>query len=106
MARRYLLIAFLTLSALVAPALQQEASARVELIDYEAQQVKISFVDNKLTVTGAMGKTLQVFNLIGRVVMTVKIDSPEKTIDLGSLPKGACPVRVGNVTKKISILGR
>jgi len=104
--RHILTISLLTLMLNSMPAFIADASARIELIDVEAQQVKISFRGNVVCVTGAIGKTLHVYNLIGMEVMTVKIDSQEKYIDLSHLPKGAYPVKVGNVSKKINLLGR
>ncbi len=86
------------------PALPAEASSRVELIDIEAQQINIAFRGNTVCVTGAMGKTLHVYNLIGMEVMTVKIDSQEKYIDLSHLTKGAYPVKVGNLSTKINLI--
>lgn len=88
----------------IMPALPAEASSRIELIDVETQQINIAFHNNVVCVTGAMGKTLHVYNLIGMEVMTVKIDSQEKYIDLSHLPKGAYPVKVGNVSKKINLI--
>ncbi len=93
------------LSMTFVPAFVGTAEARVELSEVETQPTKIEQRGTVLVVTGAMGKTLKVYNLIGMEMMTVHIDQAEKRIDISRLPKGVYPVRVGNVTKKISVNG-
>lgn len=87
--------------------MQQEVSARIELSEIEAQQqIKIMQSGKTIIISGAMGKTVTIYNLIGVEVMTVRIDSQEKRIDLSNLGKGIFPVKVGNITKKIHLGGR
>lgn len=96
-------IFLLALSLNFVPALVHEVSARIELVDVESQQIKVTFSDNSLCVTGAAGKVLRVYNILGVPVTTYKIDGNEKTIDLSNLSSGAYLIKVGDVTKKIRL---
>lgn len=103
MTRRLLYITAITASLTFAPALMQQASARVELTELEVQQIQLNQSGKSVTVTGAAGKTLYIYNLVGTLVKSVKIDSNEKRVDLSQLTKGIYPAKVGNVSKKIYI---
>ena len=86
-----------------APAFLSEASARVELSDIETQQPVIRQFGSSLVISGAQGKTVYVYNLIGVQLLAIHVDSYEKRIDLGNLPRGIYPIRIGNYTKKIQL---
>lgn len=88
------------------PSLQNEASARIELSEIDVQPVKIEQRGNSIVISNAQGKTAHIYNLIGVEVLTVRIDSQEKRIDLSHLSKGIYPVKVANVSKKANISGR
>lgn len=85
------------------PVLLNEANARVELTDFEVQQPSIRQSGATLIVSGAVGKTVYVFNLLGIQLSAIYIDSQEKRIDLSTLPRGIYPIRIGNFTKKIKL---
>lgn len=86
-----------------APAFLSEASARIELSDIETQQPVIRQFGSSLIISGAQGKTVYVYNLIGVQLLAIHVDSYEKRIDLGNLPRGIYPIRIGNYTKKIQL---
>ena len=86
-----------------APAFLSKASARVELSDIETQQPIIRQFGSSLVIAGAQGKTVYVYNLIGVQLLAIHVDSYEKRIDLGNLPRGIYPIRIGNYTKKIQL---
>lgn len=86
-----------------APAFLSEASARIELSDIETQQPVIRQFGSSLVISGAQGKTVYVYNLIGVQLLAIHVDSYEKRIDLGNLPRGIYPIRIGNYTKKIQL---
>lgn len=88
------------------PTLQTVASARIEISDIDAQQIKIEQKGNTVVIYNAAGKIAHIYNLIGVEIMTVKIDAAEKKIDLGHLKKGIYPVKVEKVSKKANISGR
>lgn len=69
--------------------------------EQDMQQVQVVVKDGMLNVSGASGQTIQIYNLAGNLVAQVKIDSQEKTLDLGL--KGCYIVKVGKVVRKINI---
>jgi len=105
MAKQILTILSLAMALTFMPCMQNIASARIELSEIE-QPVKIELSGNTLAVSGAQGKMLHIYNLIGVEILVAKIDSNLKYFDLSSLPKGIYPVKVGNISKKISIQNR
>ena len=105
MAKQILTILSFTMALTFMPCMQNTASARIELSEIE-QPVKIELTGNTLAVSGAQGKVLHIYNLIGVEILVAKIDSNLKYFDLSNLPKGIYPVKVGNISKKISIQNR
>lgn len=69
--------------------------------EQDLQQVQITVKDGSLTITGANGQTALIYSLTGTLVAQVKIDSQDKTLDLGL--KGCYIVKVGKVVRKINI---
>lgn len=102
MTKQILTILSLATALTFMPCMQNTASARIELSEIE-QPVKIELTGNTLAVSGAQGKMLHIYNLIGVEILVAKIDSNLKYFDLSNLPKGIYPVKVGNISKKISI---
>ena len=74
----------------------------VEIVENDLQAVSIRLTGNELRITGAAGEMMQIYNVAGVRVMTVKIDSSDKTYNL-NLPKGCYIVKVGKIVRKISI---
>ena len=78
------------------------AGPAVEIVENDLQAVSIRLTGNELRITGAAGEMMQIYNVAGVRVMTVKIDSSDKTYNL-NLPKGCYIVKVGKIVRKISI---
>jgi len=79
------------------------ASAAVEIIENDFQNISISVSDDAvLHVTGAAGQVVHVYNVTGVRVMSIKVDGSDKSYSL-NLPKGCYIVKVGKVVRKISI---
>lgn len=79
------------------------ARAMVEVIEDDLQEVTITMATvSTLHITNAYGMTLDIYNVAGMKVMSVKIDSTDKRYEL-SLPKGCYIVKVGKTVRKISI---
>ncbi|MGI6231288.1 MAG: T9SS type A sorting domain-containing protein [Prevotella sp.] len=75
----------------------------VQIVDNSFQQITISLNNESvLRVTGAAGEVLQIYNVAGVRVLSVRIDSSDKSFNL-NLPKGCYIVKVGKVVRKISI---
>ena len=65
--------------------------------------VTISFQNNRLHVTNAEGKYLEIFNLTGVRSARIRIDSNDKYITL-NLPRGCYLMKVDKIVRKVSIL--
>lgn len=100
MRRLLLLIALFANAMLTLPV--QAANSDMVSVAREAgnEEIHISVAKNAVHVMGAQGKILEVISLIGRHVMTVRIDSPAQKIEL-NLPKGCYIIKVGKVTRKV-----
>ena len=66
------------------------------------QTVQIFLVNGSLHITGGQGQVLEIYNVAGVRVMTARIDSYDKVIDI-NLSKGCYIVKVGKTARKISI---
>lgn len=66
------------------------------------QETTIQVADKNVRVNGGAGLVLEVYKITGEQVMVMRIDSDNKTFRL-NLPKGCYILRVGNVTRKVSI---
>ncbi len=82
---------------------QMSASASIEFIDVNSSSIVIKSGSNYVHVLGANAKTLCVYDLSGKCVKMVKIDSADFRFDLSSLNKGIYLVKVGDVTRKLLI---
>ena len=75
----------------------------IEIIDNDFQQITVTVTSaGVLHVTGANGYVLQVYNVLGVRVASIKVEGNDKRIDL-PLKSGCYIVKVGNVVRKISI---
>jgi len=57
---------------------------------------------SSVTISNAQGMTLQVVSLTGKVITSIRIESPSQRIDL-NVPKGCYILKVGNVARKIAV---
>ncbi|MBR6181257.1 MAG: T9SS type A sorting domain-containing protein [Prevotella sp.] len=96
----------LVLSAFLLAGVPAFASATpaVEIYEFEQEPptITISVTESTLHIAGANGQVLQVYNVAGVRVMSVKVEGQDKKIEL-NLPKGCYIVKVGKVVRKISI---
>ncbi len=70
-------------------------------IETEQQAVTINVSESTLHIKNATSMILEVYNLAGVKVITQKIDSAEKAVELSSLPKGCYIIKVGKTVRKI-----
>lgn len=101
MAKR-LLTLLLSASLLVGAPVTILASQAIEVIDNETQNIAVSVSESVLHITGANGLVMQIYNVAGVRVMSVKVEGPDKRYEL-NLPKGCYIVKVGKLVRKISI---
>lgn len=98
-------ILYLTFAALLLAAVPcgTMAAPGIEIVDNEFQTITISVSsESVLHVTGAAGQMLSIYNVTGVRVMSIKVDSSDKSYNL-NLPKGCYIVKVGKMVRKISI---
>ena len=101
MARKLLMLPFVVALLFAVPAVSR-TNAAIEIVEFDNQEISISVKASRLHVTGAEGEIMHIYNVTGVRVMSVKIDGPDKFYDL-NLPKGCYIVKVGRMTRKISI---
>ena len=104
--RRHLLTFLFALSLMAVLPQRMSAAANIEIIDNDFQQITVTVTSaGVLHVTGANGLVLQVYNVLGVRVASIKVEGNDKRIDL-PLKSGCYIVKVGNVVRKISIIRR
>ncbi|MBS5612717.1 T9SS type A sorting domain-containing protein [Hoylesella buccalis] len=101
MVKKILSIAFAAALFMAHP-LSMQAGQSMEIIENDIQSVSISVSGSVLHVSGANGQVLQVYNVTGVCLMSVKVDSQDKRYEL-NVPKGCYIVKVGKTVRKISI---
>lgn len=83
--------------------LQMSAAPNIEIIDNDFQQISITVsTGGVLHVSGANGLVLQVYNVLGVRVASIRVEGNDKRIDL-PLKSGCYIVKVGDVVRKISV---
>lgn len=84
--------------------LTSHAGNAIEIIEIEndLQDVTVTIDGNDLHVVNALGETLQIYNVAGVCVETIKVDGDDKHYNL-DLAKGCYIVKVGKIVRKISI---
>lgn len=101
MARKLLIIPFVVALLFSIPA-YSHTTAAIEIIDIDNQEITISVKASTIHVTGADGEIMHVYNVAGVRVASIKVEGMDRHYDL-NLPKGCYIVKVGRVTRKISI---
>lgn len=101
MAKKLLMLPFVVALLFAVPAVSR-TNAAIEIVEFDNQEISISVKASRIHVTGAEGEIMHIYNVTGVRVMSVKIDGPDKFYDL-NLPKGCYIVKVGRMTRKISI---
>lgn len=99
MNKKYYITALLALflSAPVA-ALAEEMMETPEV----TETVTMTISGTNVRVCGAEGETLDIFNLAGVKVKSIRIDSADKIVSL-NLSKGCYVLKIGDVVRKMSI---
>lgn len=91
----------LTLAMAFAP-LTIMAEPMADGIEMSVSGISLSIKDGNVHIVGANGEVMEIFNLTGAKVATVRIDSNDKTFAL-NLQKGCYLIKVGKIVRKISI---
>jgi len=91
----------LTLAMAFAP-ISMLAQAEHDGIEVTISGITLSISNGNVHIVGASGEVMEVFNLTGAKVATIRIDSADKTFAL-NLPKGCYLIKVGKIVRKISV---
>lgn len=102
MTKKILKFAFVGLLVTAMPAAASASEMAFAATEQVEDAVDVSVDKQTVSVTGAQGQTLEVVSLTGRLVMSVKIDSPAQRVEL-NVPKGCYILKVGKVVRKIQV---
>ncbi|MBO4785873.1 MAG: T9SS type A sorting domain-containing protein [Prevotella sp.] len=101
MIKRILLVSMAMVLLFGTPTISRAESA-IEIIDNEFQNITISVQESVLHISGANGQVVQIYNVAGVMVKSIKVEGNDRRIEL-NLNKGCYIVKVGKVVRKISI---
>lgn len=80
-----------------------QSGKRPLIVENEVTQIVLTITGSTVRVQNAeKGNTLEIYNILGVKVSSIKIDSSDKTIAL-NLPKGCYILKIGDVVRKIAI---
>ena len=91
----------LTLAMACAPVSMLAQSDR-DGIEVSMSGITLTISDGNVHIVGANGEVMEVFNLTGTKVASIRIDSADKTFAL-NLPKGCYLIKIGKIVRKISV---
>ena len=72
------------------------------ILDFQDDEVSISYSQGSIYVSGGEGLTLEVISLTGKKVFEQQIDNSSQKFEL-NIPKGCYIVKVGKVVRKVSV---
>lgn len=91
----------LTLAMVFAP-ISMQAQTERDGIEMSVSDITLTINGGNVHIIGANGEVMEVFNLTGTKVATIRIDSNDKSFAL-NLPKGCYLIKVGKIVRKISV---
>ena len=91
----------LTLAMAFAP-ISIQAQTERDGIEMSVSDITLTINGGNVHIIGANGEVMEVFNLTGTKVATIRIDSNDKSFAL-NLPKGCYLIKVGKIVRKISV---
>ncbi len=83
------------------PAMSQDIQK--EAIEQEQNPISISVQSSTVHIRNAEDMTLEIYNITGLKVKSLRIGSPEEVVELSNLPKGCYIVKVGKYARKFYI---
>ena len=100
------ILSIITLAAMMmmaAPAQVMAATNAVEMIDLDAQEISVTYVNGVMHITGANGLVVKVYNLAGIAVKSFMVEGQDKRISM-PLSDGVYIIKVGpSFTRKITV---
>lgn len=100
------LLSIMTLAAtmmMAAPAQGLPATSAVEMIDFDVQDISVTYANGVMHITGANGMVVKVYNLAGIAVKSFMVEGQDKRISV-PLSDGVYIIKVGpSFTRKITV---
>ena len=100
------LLSIMTLTAammMAAPAQGLAATSAVEMIDFDVQDISVTYANGVMHITGANGMVVKVYNLAGIAVKSFMVEGQDKRISV-PLSDGVYIIKVGpSFTRKITV---
>lgn len=100
------LLSIMTLAAtmmMAAPAQGPAATSAVEMIDFDVQDISVTYANGVMHITGANGMVVKVYNLAGIAVKSFMVEGQDKRISM-PLSDGVYIIKVGpSFTRKITV---
>lgn len=100
------LLSIMTLAAtmmMAAPAQGLAAISAVEMIDFDVQDISVTYANGVMHITGANGMVVKVYNLAGIAVKSFMVEGQDKRISM-PLSDGVYIIKVGpSFTRKITV---
>ena len=101
--KRIILCFLIIFSFLSYPVVYAQEGRKSLPIDNEQTSVTLTVIGNTVRVLNATpGSVLEVYNVLGMKVASIKIDSVDKVITL-KLPKGWYILKIENIARKVAI---
>lgn len=101
--KRIVLCFLIIFSFLSYPVVYAQEGRKSLPIDNEQTSVTLTVIGNTVRVLNATpGSVLEVYNVLGMKVASIKIDSVDKVITL-NLPKGWYILKIENIARKVAI---
>jgi len=101
--KRIVLCIFIIFSFLSYPVVYAQEGRKSLPIDNEQTSLTLTVIGNTVRVLNATpGSVLEVYNVLGMKVASIKIDSVDKVITL-NLPKGWYILKIENIARKVAI---
>lgn len=101
--KRFTLILLLIFASLTYSVAFAQEGRKAAAVENEQTSVTLTITGNNVRVQNATpGSSLEVYNVLGMKVTSIKIDSTDKTFTL-NLPKGCYILKIENIARKIAI---
>lgn len=97
------LLALVLMLSTSAPIMATDIAEMACVASVEQSQVELVVKGRMVNVVNGQGMTLHVYDITGAEVVSIRIDGANKSYNL-DLKRGCYLVKVGDVTRKISVL--
>jgi hypothetical protein len=79
----------------------QDIQQQRTTIEQEVAPITISVNESTIHIKNAEKMVIEIYNMTGVKVVTQRIDSSDKMIELENLPKGCYIIKIGKVARKV-----